>query len=124
MNEKLIEKAKKAASAEEILEIAKENDIYMVKQEAEMIYKQLHTNAEVSDEELESVAGGCTGSGGKTIVTSGCKCFNGKYERISGITLKDGGMIRGLWETCTADGCCGRCEHLVIKNGMGYCGVE
>ncbi len=122
MKQELIEKARQAASPEEIMKIAEENDIYMVKEEAEMIYKQLHTNSEVSDSELEAVAGGCKGDGGKTVVTSGCKCFTGKFEYYQ----NDDGVDRnyGYWYLFSSDGCCGRCFHMYIKNGIGYCGVS
>ncbi len=123
MNKELIEKARQADSPEEIMKIAEENDIYMVKEEAEMIYKQLHTSGEVADDELQSVAGGCTGKDGKTIVTSGCKCFNGNYypkinSRLGVATAE------AFWYDFSSDGCCGRCVHLEIKNGTGYCDGE
>ena len=119
MNQELIEKARQAECPEDIMKIAKENDIYMVKEEAENIYKQLHTSGELADNELEDVAGGgCKGAGGKTIVTSGCKCFTGKFESVGNV--KD----PGAWYTFSIEGTCGRCKHLQLKLGMGYCGVE
>ncbi len=127
MNEELIAKAKQADSPEEIMKIAEENDIEMGKEEAEMIYKQLHTSGEVSDEELESVAGGCTGSGGKTIVTSACKCFTGQFEQVKVGHYSDLGSV---WSSFSGSGghgekkVCGECTHLTFKNGIGYCGVE
>ncbi len=126
MNQELIEKARQAASPEEIMKIAEENDIYMVKEEAEMIYKQLHTNSELSDEELEEAAGGgCKGAGGKTIVTSGCKCFTGQYEQIKDDDYSDLGLA---WSVFSDGGgtkkVCGECKHLEFKSGIGYCRVS
>ena len=118
MNQELIEMARQAASPEEIMKIAEENDIYMVKEEAESIYKQLHTNSELSDEELEEAAGGGCKLSGKTIVTSGCKCFTGKYEDVGDV--KD----PGAWYVFSIGGTCGHCKHLQLTLGMGYCGVE
>ncbi len=60
MNEKLISLAKEASSPEEILKLAKENDIEISMEQAEVIYERLNASGEVSDDELESVAGGCS----------------------------------------------------------------
>ncbi len=60
MNQEIIEKAKNAKSPEEILEIAKENNIEIGMKEAEAVYERLNASGEVSDDELESVAGGCS----------------------------------------------------------------
>ena len=54
----LIAKAKAAKSAEELLELAKENDIELTEDEAKICFEQLHANAEISDDELEAVSGG------------------------------------------------------------------
>ena len=127
MNQELIEKARQAGSPEEIMKIAEENDIEMCKEEAENIYKQLHTSGELSDEELEGAAGGCKGAGGKTIVTSGCKCFTGQFEQVQDGYYSD---LGSLWSSFSGSGghgqkkVCGECTHLEFKNGIGYCGVE
>ena len=55
----LIEKAKAAKSAEDILAIAKENGIALGEDEAKEYFDRLNTSGELSDEELDSVAGGC-----------------------------------------------------------------
>ncbi len=54
----LIAKAKAAESAEELLELAKENGVDITEDEAKTCFEQLHANAEVSDDELEAVSGG------------------------------------------------------------------
>ena len=54
----LIAKAKAAKSAEELLALAVENGIELTEEEAKICFEQLHTNAAVSDDELENVAGG------------------------------------------------------------------
>ena len=54
----LIAKAKAAKSAEELLELAKENDVDLTEEEAKTCFDQLHSNAELSDDELEAVSGG------------------------------------------------------------------
>ncbi len=119
MKKELIEKARQAGSPEEIMKIAEENDIAMCKEEAESIYKQLHTSGEVADEELEGVAGGCS-KDGKKVVTSGCKCFTGHYRQVYDEVINRGGK-RALWYQFSSDGCCGRCQNLQFDGAIGYC---
>ena len=59
----LLEKAKAAESAEELLELAKAEGIEMSAEEAEKYFADLHQSGELSDEELDNVAGG--GCGGR-----------------------------------------------------------
>ena len=54
----LIAKAKAAKSAEELLKIAKENDVELTETEAKTYFAQLNANGAVSDDELDAVAGG------------------------------------------------------------------
>lgn len=57
----LIEKAKQAKSAEELAALAKENGIDISDDEAEEYFERLNNSGELSDEELNNVAGGCGG---------------------------------------------------------------
>ena len=60
----MIEKAKEAKSAEELLALAKKNDIEMTEAEAKAYYTQLNPpSGELDDDELDNVAGGCGGGG-------------------------------------------------------------
>ena len=55
----MIEKAKAAKSAEELLELAKENGVEMTVDEAATYFAQLNpTSGELSDDDLDAVAGG------------------------------------------------------------------
>ena len=56
---KLIAKAKAAKSTEELLALAKENNVELTEEEAKTYFEQLNANGAVSDDELELVAGGC-----------------------------------------------------------------
>ena len=55
-NAEMIEKAKAAKSAEELLEIAKANGVEMTEEEANEYYKQI-TSCELDDDLLDGVAG-------------------------------------------------------------------
>lgn len=60
MEEELIERALKAQSPDEILEIAASSSIDVTREEAERIYNEIHKNGEMGDDELEAVSGGCS----------------------------------------------------------------
>ena len=57
----LIAKAKTAKSAEELLALAKDNNVELTEEEAKTYFEQLNANGTVSDEELDAVAGGFLG---------------------------------------------------------------
>ena len=58
-SKELIEKAKTAKTAEELLAMAKAENIEMTAEEAAKVFAQLHKTGELSDDELDNVAGGC-----------------------------------------------------------------
>ena len=81
----MIEKAKAAKSAEELLALAKENGVEMTVDEAATYFAQLNpTSGELSDDDLDNVAGGAGGcqtfeeqglkGGTKVRVTSADRC--------------------------------------------------
>lgn len=71
----LIEKAKQAKSAEELLALAKENGIELSEDEAKAYFEQLNKSGELSDDELDNVAGGgCYYDDGRLVVTCGYYC--------------------------------------------------
>ena len=57
LTQEIIEKAKAAGSAEELLAIAKENGIDMTADEAKTYFEQVNANS-LDDDLLEGVAGG------------------------------------------------------------------
>ena len=61
ISKELIEKAKTAKSAEELLEMAKAENIELTEEEAAQAFAKMNKNGELSDEELDNVAGGCEG---------------------------------------------------------------
>ena len=69
--------AMQAKSVEELLKLAEAYGYEISKEEAEKIYAELNQARELSDEELENVAGGgcySTNTHGYLIVTSGNRC--------------------------------------------------
>jgi hypothetical protein len=59
ISKELIEKAKTAKSAEELLAMAKAENIELNAEEAAQAFAKMNKNGELSDEELDNVAGGC-----------------------------------------------------------------
>ena len=61
ISKELLKKAKTAKSAEELLEMAKTEKIELTAEEAAKAFAELNKSGELSDEELDNVAGGCGG---------------------------------------------------------------
>ena len=60
----LIAKAKVAKSTEELLTLAKANNVELTEDEAKTYFEQLNANGAVADDELDVVAGGGCGDDG------------------------------------------------------------
>ena len=81
LTKELIEKAKTAKTAEELLEMAKSENIELTEEQAAKALTQLNKNGELSDEELDNVAGGGCGDSNKSgdtpkysVGQRGCTC--------------------------------------------------
>lgn len=59
LTKELLEKAKTAKSAEELQNMAKAENIELSADEAAKAFAELNKNGELTDEELDNVAGGC-----------------------------------------------------------------
>ena len=72
----LIEKAKSAKTPEELMALAKENGVELTEESAAAYFDRLNPKTgELSDSELDNVAGGgCYSSGGRLKTTCGHKC--------------------------------------------------
>ena len=79
----MIEKAKAVNSAEELLVLAKENNVEMTEDEAKTYFAQLNPKSgELDDDDLDNVAGGACKSKTPTV-----QVINGKCCRKCGGTL-------------------------------------
>ena len=61
ISKELLEKAKTAKTAEELLAMAKAEKVELTEEEAAKAFAELNKSGELSDEELDNVAGGCDG---------------------------------------------------------------
>ena len=77
----MIEKAKTAKTAEELLAMAKSENIELTEEEAAKVFEELNKSGELSDEELDNAAGGGCGDSNKSgdtpkysVGQRGCTC--------------------------------------------------
>lgn len=121
----LIEKAKKAKTAEELRALAGENGMELTEEQANAYYAQFHpTSGEMADEELENVAGGgCHSGDGRLVVTVGYNCENwvctcgNKYSRVEYF----GHDAMNLCTRCRKSRCCENCKHMSYERGLWLC---
>lgn len=98
LNNEMLEKAKTAKSAEELLELAKANGVNLTEEEAKTYFNQLNKSGELADDELDNVAGG-----------AGCKP-TALSKRESGDDIQVGDVFRlysrfsGTYLYCSACG--------------------
>ena len=62
VSKELLKKAKTAKTAEELLAMAKAEHIELTEEQAAKAFEELNKTGELSDEELDNVAGGCSPS--------------------------------------------------------------
>ena len=62
VSKELLEKAKTAKTAEELIEMAKAENIELTVEQAAKALAELNKSGELSDEELDNVSGGCSPS--------------------------------------------------------------
>lgn len=66
-----IEKAMKCQSVEELLALAKDENIAITRAEAEAYFAQLNA-VEMKPEDIENIVGGCTGNACAGNISAGC----------------------------------------------------
>ena len=71
MANEIMEKLKAAKSAEELLDIAKANGKELTAEQAKTLFAGLHGDGELSDEDLDKVAGGAADAEWYVRITSG-----------------------------------------------------
>ncbi len=107
MNEAMMIKAKEAKSVTELMELAKSENIELTEEKAQEFFTRLHAEGELSDNELDDVAGGgCTETGPKykigdivTVVSKRCPDCNGSVFKIT-YEVKDRTRLNDYWVEC------------------------
>ena len=121
----MIENAKSVNSAEELLALAKENNIEMTADEAATYFAQLNPKSgEINDDDLDSVAGGACSANSDTLaigtkvrVTSGqtcpkCGSNTGKVAYTAGGYVHQKGVV------------CPACSNEIIVQFLVDCTYE
>ena len=114
----LIEKAKQAKSAEELLALAKENNIELTEDEAKEYFEWLNKQGELSDEELDNVSGGgCYYKDGRLVVTASYQCKRYKCKKCG---KEFSPVVLGEQHLCTPYGIVNiRCQNCAYKTNKG-----
>lgn len=121
MNKELIAKAKAAKTAEELLAIAKENGEEMTEESAKAYFEMLHPQSgELSDEELDNVAGGgCHKGDGRLVVTAGHACSFWECKRCG--TKRPDMYVFTRCNVCKSLCNCNNCYWCSYEKGLWLC---
>ena len=114
----MIEKAKAAKTAEELLDLAKENNVEMTADEAATYFAQLNPKSgELDDDDLDAVAGGaCANSTSDVTVGSKVRVINGyKCPKCSGTV---GHIVAGEFQDYHVY--CQNCNNIIISTVTGF----
>ena len=118
----LKEKAKAATNPEEIQAIAKENGMEDFSLEsAKAYYEQFQKEGELSDEELDNVAGGgCHTDDGRMVTTIANFCEDGHRCKKCGRNF----IHEGHAPDCFEGPNCKDCKHMSYEKGLWLCNYE
>ena len=120
LNNELIAKAKEAKTPDELMALAKENDMEMTEESAEAYYDLLHPqNGEVSDDELDNVAGGGCHNGGKLVVSVMHYCDEWRCKDDGSQCDIDGILVN--CNTCRVAAYCFSCKYCSYEKGLWLC---
>ena len=123
LNNEIRAKAKAAKTPEELIEIAKENDVEMTEEGAKAYFDLLHPKTgEISDDELDNVAGGaCYRGDGRMVTTVANLCREWRCK-------KDGNRMesdhRPICCKCGKTAICNTCKFCTYEKGLWLCNHE
>ena len=125
-HEELILKAKAAKSAEELLALAKENEVEMTEESAKAYFEQINKKGELSDDELDNVAGGGCYHDDKLVVTVGTNaCEHFRCEKCGECKTDKGlGPINSHFDLYTTNihlENCGNCIYCEYIDALWLC---
>ena len=108
----LIAKAKATKSAQELLELAKANNVDLTETEAKTYWAQLSANGTVSDEELDAVVGGgsCPDNGEENTLSGGDRV---KIPRCTGCGSTTGYVAVTTVMSGSLEVSCEKCKKIV-----------
>ena len=117
-SKELLNKAKEAKSTEDFLRIAKENSIELTEEDAAECFAQLNKSGELSDEELDNVAGGgCHAKDGRLVVTIMYNCG----EFVCKSCGRKGEHTHHIGNIVTVYPSCEICKYCTYEKGLWLC---
>ena len=117
----LFEQAKGAKSAEELVSLAKENGMELTEEEAAAYFAQLNKSGELSDEELDNVAGGgCHKKDGRLVVTVWYSCNDFTCKKCGRKNTGDHFHIIDGYRTNYMQQC-QFCKYMSYESGLWLC---
>ena len=123
LNNEIRAKAKAAKTPEELIEIARENDVEMTEESAKAYFDLLHPKTgEMSDDELDNVASGaCYRGDGRMVTTVANLCREWRCK-------KDGSRMesdhRPICCKCGKTAFCSNCKFCTYEKGLWLCTHE
>ena len=123
LNNEILAKAKAAKTPEELIEIARVNDVEMTEEGAKAYFDLLHPKTgEISDDELDEVAGGaCYRGDGRMVTTVANLCREWRCK-------KDGNRMesdhRPICCKCGKTAICNSCKFCTYEKGLWLCNYE
>lgn len=122
-NQEILAKARKAKTQEELLAIAQENGVDMDAESAQAYFEQLHQpTGEMSDDELDDVAGGaCYQGDGRMVTTVGNSCRSWRCKQHNKKMDSD---HRPVCIECGKMASCNSCKFCTYEKGLWLCNYE
>ena len=123
LNNEILAKAKAAKTPEELLAIAQENGVDMDAESAQAYFEQLHKpTGEISDDELDNVAGGaCYRGDGRMVTTVGNSCRSWRCKQHNKKMDSD---HRPVCIECGKMASCNSCKFCTYEKGLWLCNYE
>ena len=123
LNNEILAKAKAAKTPEELIEIARENDVEMTEEGAKAYFDLLHPKTgEISDDELDNVAGGaCYRGDGRMVTTVGNSCRSWRCKQHNKKMDSD---HRPVCIECGKMASCNSCKFCTYEKGLWLCNYE
>ena len=120
LNKELLTKAKAAKTAEEIMALAKENGMELTEESAKAYLDLLHPQTgELSDDELDNVAGGGCHNGGRLVVSAMNYCDEWRCKDDGSMSYLNGLFVE--CKTCHRQAFCHSCSYCTYEKGLWLC---
>ena len=120
LNKELLSKAKEAKTPEELLTLAKENGMELTEESAKAYLDLLHPQTgELSDDELDNVAGGGCHNGGRLVVSAMNYCDEWRCKDDGSMSYLNGLFVE--CNTCHRQAFCHSCSYCTYEKGLWLC---